>query len=354
MIMGIQERCFGTLSDGRDIRIFTMKNRNGITASVIEYGGILSQLILPDSNNQWKDVVLGYDDLEGYVKDKNNTGAITGRNAGRIEKARFKLNGVEYLLDQNNGENHIHGGSENGFHKQVWLGQSEEENDFDTVHLSYTSPDGQAGFPGNVLLDVSYTLKDDDSLTIDYHAVPDRDTPINLTHHAYFNLKGAGDGTVDDHKLQILSDEIIENKADFLATGKTYPVKDTPMDFNELKSIGRDIQNDHPQMNLQDGYAFYYIFNQSDSSEKRIARVVEPTTGRCLELETDAPGLFFYSSEHFDGSESGKGGLAFIKRGAFCLEPMGYTDAPNQPNYPSTIIRKGEIYRQTSIFRFYK
>lgn len=350
--MGIKKAIFGTLEDGREIKIFTMKNRHGIEASVIEFGGRLTQLILPDSYNQWSDVVFGYDNLESYVKDQSHYGAIVGRSAGRIAGARFSLNGVQYLLDRNDGANHLHGGDSNGFHKQLWQGQAEEGQDYDSVRFSYRSPDGQAGYPGNLQLTVSYTLKDDNSLTIDYHAVPDQDTPVSLTHHSYFNLKGAGEGTVDDHKLQIFSEKIIENKAEFLATGNIIPVKDTPMDFTELKPIGKDILKAHPQMNLQEGYAFYYIFDKAKSAEKRNALVVEPSTGRCLELETDSPGIFFYSAEHLDGSDIGKGGKAYLKRGAFCLEPMGYTDAPNHYNFPSTIIRKGEEYRQTSIYKF--
>lgn len=350
--MGIIKAKFGTLEDGREIKIFTMKNRHGIEASVIEFGGRLTRLILPDSHNQWSDVVFGYDNLESYVKDLSHYGAIVGRCAGRIAGASFSLNGVQHLLDQNDGANHLHGGDSNGFHKQVWQGKMEEGKDYDSVYLSYKSNDGQAGYPGNLQLTVSYTLKDDDSLTIDYHAVPDKDTPVSLTHHSYFNLKGAGEGTIDGHKLRIFSRKIIENKAEFLPTGNIISVKNTPMDFTELKSIGRDVLNAHPQMNLQEGYAFYYILDQAESDEKRSALVVEPSTGRCLELETDAPGLFLYSAEHLDGSDIGKDGKHYFKRGAFCLEPMGYTDAPNQPGFPSIIIRKGEEYRQTSIYKF--
>jgi aldose 1-epimerase len=350
--MGMKKTKYGTLEDGREVMIFTMKNRNGIEASVIEFGGRLTKLILPDSHNQWSDVVFGYDNLESYVNDQSHYGAIVGRSAGRIAGASFNLNGVQYLLDQNDGNNHLHGGNSNGFHKQLWQGQSEEGQDYNSVHLKYLSPDRQAGYPGNLQLTVSYTLKDDNSLTIDYYAVPDQDTPVSLTHHSYFNLKGAGEDTVDDHKLQIFSDKIIENKAEFLATGNIIPAKDTPMDFSELKAIGRDIEKKHQQMNLQEGYAFYYIYEDGKSKDRRSAKVVEPVSGRCMELETDAPGLFFYSAEHLDGSDIGKNGKSYFKRGAFCLEPMGYTDAPNQPDFPTTIIRKGKEYRQKSIFRF--
>ncbi len=342
---------FGTLPDGTAVDLFTLTNAQGVEVRAITYGGIIVSIRVPDREGRLDDVVLGYDTLDGYVARNPYFGCITGRYANRIAKARFTLEGRTYRLAANDGPNHLHGGVR-GFDKVVWRGEPLQEADRVGVVFSRTSPDGEEGYPGTLDVRVTYALTDANELRVEYEATTDKPTPVNLTQHTYFNLKGEGSGDVLGHVLAIDADRYTPVDETLIPTGALEPVDGTPFDFRTPAPIGARIAADHEQIRRGRGYDHNFVLRRAGDGLVRAARVVEPTTGRTLEVWTTEPGLQFYSGNFLDGTIRGKGGHVYGHRSGFCLETQHFPDSPNQPQFPSTILRPGERYHSTTVFRF--
>ena len=349
--MNIEKRVFGTTPDGTTVDIYTLTNANGLEAQITNYAGIVVSLKVPDRNGKLKDVVLGYDNLEGYLKETPYFGAIIGRYGNRIAKGKFSLNGVEYTLAQNNGENHLHGGIK-GFDKVVWQAKPLKHDDSVGLELVYLSKDGEEGYPGNLSVTVVYTLTNNNELKIDYSATTDKETVVNLTNHSYFNLANAGAGDILSHEMMINADKFTPVDKGLIPTGELRSVKDTPMDFTQPTAIGERIDQDDEQLINGLGYDHNWVLNNSDGSMALAARVYEPTTGRVLEVYTTEPGLQFYSGNFLDGSITGKEGTVYQKRHGFCLETQHFPDSPNKPGFPSTVLKPGDKYTTTTIYKF--
>ena len=317
--------------------MYTITN-DRIEVSITTYGGAITSLKTPDRHGTPGEIVLSYESLDDYVRNPRYFGALIGRHANRIAGGKFSLNGVNYQLPQNNGANHLHGGFK-GFDKRVWTARESHNS----LHLTYFSKDGEENYPGNLTASVDYTLHDNE-LRIDYRATTDRDTIVNLTNHSYFNLHGSG--TILDHELTLNADNFTPVSKDLIPTGEIKPVEGTPMDFRKAKAVGSDLGV------VAGGYDHNFVLNDWDGSLKLAARLYEATTGRVLELLTTEPGVQFYSGNFLDGSLIGKNGVAYEKYTGLCLEPQHFPDAPNHPNFPSTVLRPGEEYRHTSVYRF--
>ena len=340
----ITQAPFGQLANGDTITEFTLTNANGLVAKIIDFGGILTELHAPDRDGRLADVVLGFDTLAPYEGDSPYFGALIGRYGNRIAKGRFTLDGREYALPANDGEHHLHGGA-GGFHKVKWTASV----DGDTLQLSYRSPDGEQGYPGNLDATVTYLLNDDNELVVRYRAVTDKPTPVNLTQHSYFNL--AGEGNILDHMLTIDADAFVAIDAASIPLGTLAPVTGTPFDFRTPRPIGERVGQPDKQLRHGQGYDHNFVLNKlGDKRLVRAARVCDPVSGRVLELFTEEPGLQFYSGNFLDGSLSGKG-RSHGYRSGFCLEPQHFPDSPNQPGFPSAILRPGQVYQTESRFR---
>jgi len=326
------------------LSIYTLTNTHGFEVSVTNYGGAVTSLKTPDRDGNFGDIVLGFESLDDYVHNPRYFGALIGRHANRIAGGRFSLDGFEYQLPCNNGANHLHGGFK-GFDKRLWDVRESET----TLHLTYFSKDGEEGYPGNVAAAVDYTLLDDE-LRIDYHATTDRDTIVNLTNHSYFNLRGAG--TILDHQLTLNGDSFTPVSEDLIPTGEIKSVEATPMDFRKGKAIGLEISEDYDQLSFTGGYDHNFVLNDYDGLLRSAGRLYEPSTGRVLEVLTTQPGMQFYSGNFLDGTIVGRNGVTYVKYAGLCLEPQHFPDAPNHPNFPSTVLRPGEKYTQTTVFRF--
>jgi len=351
---------FGTLPDGRAVHLFTLRNVNGIEVRLIDYGGIVLSIMAPDRVGSFGDITLGYDDLEGYLTETPYFGALVGRYGNRIAGGRFTLDNVEYELATNNGSNHLHGGDV-GFDKVLWAATPSESSDGVGVALTYQSPDGEEGYPGTLDVSVDYLLNDDDELVIEYRASTDKPTPVNLTHHTYFNLAGSGD--ILGHDLMINADRYTPVDATLIPTGELAEVAGTPFDFAAPTTIGARIGNEDEQLAFGGGYDHNFVLDRPDDgasiraggelTELRLAaRVVEPLSGRVVEVETTEPGLQFYSGNFLDGSIHGKGGQAYEHHSGLCLETQHFPDSPNQPGFPATILRPGQEYHTKTIYRF--
>lgn len=336
--------------NGKEVHLYKLKNKNNVTAEFTNYGARLVSLVVPDKNGNNLDVVLGHDSVEGYAKPGESFfGTTIGRYGNRIGKAKFTLNGKTYQLDANNGPNSLHGGRE-GFHTKVWDGV---QKDSQTVVFTYLSKDGDAGYPGNLNAKVTFTLTDDNSLKIDYEATTDAPTVVNLTNHAYFNLNGAGSGTINDHELMINADNITPVDATLIPTGKMMKVEGTPFDFRKPTAIGSRIDTTNEQIKNGKGYDHNFVLNGADGSLKQVCTVKADKSGIVMDVLTDQPGLQFYGGNFLDGSEIGKGGKAYTHRTAFCLETQHYPDSPNQPSFPTTTLKPGETYKTTTIYKFH-
>jgi len=344
---------FGTLPTGEEVHAFTMKNARGIAMRVIDYGGIIVSVRTPDRTGNLADIVLGFDDLEGYVKSSPYFGAIAGRYANRIAKGQFMLDGTTYKLAVNNGPNALHGGLK-GFDKVVW--QAEPGADSNGVHLGlrYTSADGEEGYPGTLHATVTYTLTDRNELVIEYQATTDKPTPINLTNHSYFNLAGEGSGTVLGQVVTIDADRYVPVDSTFIPTGDLASVNGTPFDFRKPTAIGARIDQPDPQLTNGHGYDHTFVLNhpQGGAALVHAAHVVDPTSGRTLDVATTEPGVQFYTGNFLDGKVVGKNGHAYPRRGGFCLETHHFPDSPNKPQFPSTILRPGETFHSRTVFTF--
>ncbi len=340
---------FGVLPSGDSVHVYTLTNANGIEARILDYGGIVVSLRTPDRAGTFADIVLGFDSLSDYVKDSPYFGALVGRFANRIARGRFTLDGTSYSLAANNGVNALHGGVR-GFDKVVWQGTPVHDSTGVGVVLRHESPDGDEGYPGTLQAQVTYMLTDRNELVIDYEATTDQATPINLTHHSYFNLAGAGD--VLGHVLSINADRYVPIDTTLIPTGVLEPVDDSPFDLRANVAIGAKIGTPHQQLTNAKGYDHTFVLNRSGPGLSLAARVVEPVSGRTLDVATTEPGIQLYTGNFLDGSLTGKGGRVYQQRHGFCLETQHFPDSPNQPAFPSTILRPGERYRSTTVYTF--
>lgn len=350
---GIDVQPFGTTTDGQDIDQYTLTNANGVSVSIITYGGIVTSVIVPDRYGNMANINLGFDNLADYQTRNPYFGCITGRYANRIANATFELDGNTYTLAANNGPNSLHGGAV-GFDKRVWEATPVEGDNEVGVSFHYLSPDGEEGYPGNLDVTVVYTLTDDNELRMDYTATTDAPTVVNLTNHNYWNLAGEGQGTIYDHILWVDADRYTPVDATLIPTGELAPVEGTPFDFRLPKPIGPGQRSSFEQIVLGRGYDHNFVLNrdEGDTSMMLAARVHEPESGRVLEVWTDQPGLQFYAGNFLDGSLIGPSGHLYRQSDAFALETQHYPDSPNQPDFPSTVLRPGETYQTTTIYRF--
>jgi aldose 1-epimerase len=342
---------FGTMPDGAVVEEFTLTNSSGIEVRAIEYGGIIVSLMTPDRTGQRGDIVLGFETLDPYLAGTPYFGAIIGRYGNRIAGARFTLDGETYELARNDGPNHLHGG-ERGFDKVLWEGRPFETDSTVGVRFAYTSPDAEEGYPGRLDVEVTYTLTDADELIFNYHAITDHATPVNLTQHSYFNLAGAGSGDILGHELMIVADAFTPVDETLIPTGEIRPVEGTPFDFTTPTAIGARIDADNTQIARGPGYDHNFVLSKATDELGLAARVVEPRTGRTMEIYTEEPGIQFYSGNFLDGSITGKGGHVYGHRSGFCLETQHYPDSPNQSSFPSTILRPDEEYRTRTVLTF--
>jgi len=340
---------FGKLPDGTNVELFTLRNANGVEARITNYGGIVTHLFVPDRTGKPGDVVLGYDSLDGYLKSSPYFGCLVGRYGNRIAGGKFSLDGQLYTLAKNNGPNSLHGGLK-GFDKVVWQARAGDSKLGPVLELRYVSPDGEEGYPGNLSVAAVYTLTNDNALRLDFTATTDKATVVNLTHHSYFNLAGAGD--ILNHELMIPAEIFTPVNGDLIPTGELRAVKGTPLDFGTQTKIGARIDQPDEQLKLGGGYDHNFVLNNPGQKLVLAARVSEPTTGRVMEVETTEPATQFYSGNFLDGSITGKGGQVYHQRTGFCIEPQHYPDSPNQPAFPSTVLRPGETYTNTISYKF--
>jgi aldose 1-epimerase len=342
---------FGRLPDGTVIDGYTIRNPRGTTMHVMTYGATITALRTADRQGHFDDIVLGFDSVEGYLDDPPYFGAIVGRYANRIAKGRFTLNGHTYQLPINNGPNSLHGGTR-GFDKVVWRATPFENDSSAGLVLTHVSPDGDNGYPGRVEVRVTYTLTDSDALIVEYGATTSKATPINLSQHSYFNLSGDGTRDILDHVLELEASHYTPVDSTLIPTGELAPVEGTPFDFRTPTPIGERIEQANQQLQFGRGYDHNFVLDRSGAPLSHAARVVEPTTGRMLDIYTDQPGVQFYSGNFLDGTIKGKGGKVYRHRYGFCLETQHYPDSPNHPNFPSTILRPGEKFVSRTVFRF--
>ena len=344
---------FGVLPDGGKVSLYTLTNSSGAEVRIINYGAIVVSLKVPDRAGKLRDVVLGYDDLAGYVQDKAFLGAIVGRYANRIAAGRFTLDGKTYQLDLNNGLHHLHGGAQ-GFYKKLWKAEKVAGKGGPGVKLTYVSKDGEGGYPGQVTLTVTYTLTADNALRIDYLGTTDKPTLLNPTHHSYFNLSGDPTQTILDETLTIDADQTTAVGAGLIPTGKLADVAGTPLDFRQPTRIGARIDAGDEQLVLGKGYDHNWVLrrNQHGGGVNKAAEVFDARSGIVMQVFTDQPGLQFYSGNFLDGTIHGKQGVVYQRRTALCLEAQLFPDAPNHPSFPSAVLRPGHRYKQTTIYRF--
>jgi aldose 1-epimerase len=341
----MKKEAFGQTAEGIPVDLYTLTNGKGMTVKITNYGGIVTSIVVPDSAGNPGDVVLGFDSLSGYLKEHPFFGALVGRYGNRIAKGRFKLDGKEYKLATNNGPNHLHGGIK-GFDKVVWQAEEVNNGQEPGLKLTYLSKDGEEGYPGNLSVTVVYTLTQNNELKIDYTATTDKATPVNLTNHSYFNLAAGKAENALQHQITINADRYTVVDATLIPTGELRPVKGTPFDFNTPHTIGERIAN------VEGGYDHNFVLSAAQGSSAPVVRVSEPTSGRVMEVYTDQPGVQFYSGNFLDGSLTGKGGTKYVKHYGFCLETQHFPDSPNQPKFPSTILKPGETYHTVTTYKF--
>lgn len=350
----IRTLTYSDVEDFDSIKLYTLKNENGMTVKVTNYGAIITSIVVPDRDGKLADVALGYNRVEDYINavDKPYFGAIVGRYGNRIAKGEFTLDGETYSsLIKNNLGNHLHGGTI-GFDKVVWEAKFNKAKN--QIALSYLSKDSEEGYPGNLQVTVTYTLTDDNTIVVDYHATTDKATPINITQHTYFNLKGEGEGTILDHELMLNAKHYTPVDKTLIPTGKMPAVAGSPFDFTTAKAIGRDINKQHQQLEYGGGFDHNWVLDKGGNKGQLTlaARVHEPTSGRTLEVRTTEPGVQFYCGNFLEGNLKGKSGKTYVRRGGFCLETQHYPDSPNQPNFPSAILRPGSEYKTQTTFHF--
>jgi aldose 1-epimerase len=346
---GVTRASFGTAPGGEPVTLYTLTNVRGVQIRAMTYGGIITSIKVPDRSGTSGDVVLGFDSLDGYVKGSPYFGALIGRYGNRIAKGQFVLDGRVYKLAVNNAPNHLHGGVR-GFDKVVWDAAPIANAAGVGVAFTHTSPDGEEGYPGNLKTRVAYTLTDRNDLILEYQATTDKATPVNLTQHTYFNLAGGGD--ILGHELMINADRYTPVDETLIPTGELASVAGTPFDFRKAIAIGARIAQNNPQLKNGKGYDHNWVLSRTGPGLQRAARVVEPKSGRTLEVATTEPGLQFYSGNFLDGTITGKGGAVYRFRDGFCLETQHFPDSPNHPKFPSTVLRPGHTYSTRTVFTF--
>ena len=343
----VQSKLFGKTDDGKEVTLYELVNADGLRATVMDYGAILVDLQVPDRDGKLADINLGFDELEPYIKRNPLFGAVVGRYANRIENAGFTIDGIEYKITPNAGKNHIHGGNKKRFDKVVWKGKKIRTDKGAGVQFFYLSRDGDEGFPGNLNCTVTYTLTNNNELKINYQATTDKSTVVNLTNHAYFNLAGAGNGDVLGHEMMINADFYTPGDKALIPTGEILSIKDTPLDFTEPKTIGARIK----QLTETRGYDHNYVLKNADGSLALAARVYEPGSGRIMEVYTTEPGVQLYTANGMKNLQ-GKDGKIYQNHYGFCLETQHFPDSPNKPHFPSPILRPGDKYDTTTVFKF--
>jgi len=341
---------FGVV-DGKDVFLYTLRNASGMEARITNYGGIVVSLTVPDRSQKPGDIVLGYDSLVSYLTGKSYFGAIVGRYGNRIGKARFTLDGKEHMLNVNDGANTLHGGLK-GFDKVVWDVDESTPATQPALSLSYLSKDGEEGYPGNLHVSIVYTLTDSNELRIDYAATTDKPTVLNLTHHSYFNLAGAGNGDILSHEVMLNANAFTPVDSALITTGEIRPVDGTPMDFRTPAAVGARIGTKDEQLKLGRGYDHNWVLNRPVGGLTLAARVTERTSGRVMEVWTTQPAVQFYTGNFLDGTAIGKGGKAYAYRTGLCLETQHFPDSPNKPAFPSTVLRPGEKFASTTVYKF--
>jgi aldose 1-epimerase len=349
---GIKKESFGTLPDGTPVDLYTVTNSHGIEIRATNYGGIVVSLRVPDKKGNLDDIALGFDDLKGYLANTPYFGAIIGRYGNRIANGKFALDGREYSLAKNNGPNSIHGGL-NGFNKVVWHAEQFQTSAGVGLILTYTSKDGEEGYPGNLKTKVTYTLTDKNEWIIDYEAVTDKATPVNLTEHTYFNLAGEGTSDVLGHEMELKASRFTPVDQNLIPTGELRAVKGTPLDFTQSTAIGARIDSDYEQLRLGHGYDHNFVVDAAAKNSDPVlaARVKDPTSGRVLEVYTTQPGIQFYTGNFLDGTITGKKGHVYKQHYGFCLETQHFPDSPNHPEFPTTILKPGQTYQSRTIYK---
>jgi len=346
----IEETSFGIMPDGAEVKKFTLKNEGGTEVDVITYGGIITRWTAPDRNGFYDDVVLGFDNLNQYLEGSPYFGALIGRYGNRIAKGKFSLDGETYTLATNDGDNHLHGGKK-GFDKVVWEATPKNDEEGAVLVLTYTSEDGEEGYPGKLDVKVTYTLTNDNALDIQYEAVTDKPTVVNLTQHSYFNLSGLLSKPVLDHEIYLNADTYLPVDGGLIPTGEYRPVAGTPFDFKEPKLIGKEIEVDNEQLKLGKGYDHCWVLNKGEEDLRMVASAYHKKTGRFMEVYTNEPGIQFYSGNFLDGTLPAKGGGTYVKRSGFCLETQHYPDSPNQSDFPSVRLNPGEKYTSRTMYK---
>lgn len=348
--MGMKKTTFGKLSTGETVYLVTVVNQNGMSMEVTDYGATLVSLVVPDGKGRMDDVLLGFEDVKEYESDMESHGATVGRVANRIGGASFVLNGVEYRLDANEGKNMLHGGFDR-YNKRVWEMELLEEQS--AVRFRLNSPHLDQGFPGNFQCQVTYTLTEDNELRIDYEGSSDQDTLVNMTNHSYFNLNGQeSEKNVENHWIRILSDAFTPVDQELIPTGEIRPVDGTPLDFREAKIIGRDLFDTYEQMELAGGYDHNFILKDYDGTVKKAGEVWVEESGRLMEIFTDCPAMQLYTGNFLDGTHTGKEGAVYGKRSGLALETQFCPDAVHHENFKSPVLKAGDLYRSTTIYRF--
>lgn len=347
----IEKKLFGVLPSGEEVYMYTLKNKNGMEVKIINYGATIVSLTAPDKNGKYEDVVMGYDKLEDYINGSSYFGCIVGRYGNRINKGKFQLDGKEYQLTINDGENHLHGGTI-GFNKVLWTAEPIYSDTLQAIKLTYLSKDGEQGYPGNLNIEVTYSLTDDNELIIDYSATTDKPTIVNPTHHSYFNLSGSFENTILDHELFIDADYITPVNNQLIPTGELMKVDGTPFDFKTFHKIGERINEQHEQLIFGKGYDHNWVLNNYNGKVRKVAELYEPTSGRLMEVLTDQPGMQFYSGNFLNETIKGKKGTVYNYRTGLCLETQFYPDSPNHKNFPSAVLKPGEKYTQRTIYHF--
>jgi len=342
----VNKEIYGKTADGQEVYLYVLENKNGMIVKISNYGGTVTSVLFPDKSGKIEDIVLGYKNFEAYLEKGNPYfGCIVGRYANRIANGKFKLDGAEYKLAVNNGPNTLHGGLK-GFDKVVWEAKEMKDSLSSGIELSYLSKDGEEGYPGNLTVKMIYSLTNNNDLKIEYFAETDKSTPINLTNHSYFNLTGNAKRDILDHETKILASSYTPVTGDLIPTGEIKDVQGTAFDFREFKKIGKEIGN------VDGGYDHNFVLNTGNSGIQKIAEVIENESKRKLEVFTDQVGVQFYTGNFLDGTVIGKEGKAYSKNFGFCLETQHFPDSPNQPSFPVTILKPGEKFHSTTIYKF--
>jgi aldose 1-epimerase len=343
--MSVRQEIFGRTRDGRDVTAYVLETRNRMTVEVLDYGAIVRTLCVPDTNGRLVDVALGYDDIASYEDDRSYLGAAIGRYANRISAGRFRLDGKTYQLATNDGPNHLHGGNR-GFNKVVWRAQPFEDGETLGIALTHTSHDGDQGYPGNLDVEIKYTVSSSGAFSVEYRARADAPTPVNLTQHSYFNLAGEGAGDILGHEIMIDAKSFAEIDSKLIPTGKLLNVEGTPLDFRKARAIGARIEDVNEQLSRAGGYDHNYVLERPLA-----ARVFTPASGIAMEVVTTEPGMQFYSGNFLNGLV-GKKGHRYARRAGLCLETQHFPDSPNHPEFPSTILRPGNLFHSRTTYHF--